>query len=909
MTTNKKTPLHNETLFSAEEWSRITPGELWYQDPKREQPVTVLGHTFKNDDERRQWFREELRKKLPDLKQMEGYPIGEDDDIINLSDPPYYTACPNPWLNDFIAEWEQEKKQLEAEGKRDADAVVTEPYANDVSEGKNNPIYTAHPYHTKVPHPAIMRYILHYTQPGDIIFDGFAGTGMTGVAASACSNDKDELAIRINGEWLKEFGRIPKWGLRHAICGDLSPYAVNIASFYNIPTNTILLKQEVKRIEKELEDECGWMYTTTNSKGEPKGKLNFMLWSDVMICPNCGKEYVYWKEGVKMINGRVNSLPSYACPYCGATQSKRTAHFATESYFDEKLNKSVLRVKQVPVIVVGKASKEKIQREPNDYDFKILEKIERTKIPYWYPTTALPDGLKTRDPKAREVYYVHQFYTKRTLYVLASLYNKIESSPMAPALRFMFTSLLNLVSKRNRVQAKNPYSRGQGVLNLTLVLPPFPTEASVIEMLDMRLVKMLNAEELIPKVYGNELYVGSADDLSIKDNSIDYIFTDPPFGANINYSELNSMPEPWLRAMTNNSHEAIENEAQGKSATSYRETMTRCFSEYLRVLKPGRWMTVEFSNTSASIWNIIQNALQQAGFIIANVAALDKKQGGMNANMTTTAVKQDLAISCYKPSEKIQNISATNKEKSLWDFVEDHLEHIIPYQVKNGKMLCIVERDPRILYDRVVSYFVMRGQPVPLSSQEFQQELKDRYIEKDGMFFTAHQAAEYEEKKSHTSEFVPMGLIVSDEANGIEWLKHELKEPKTYQEISPEWMAAINGVKKGDMLPELKTILEENFIEDEQGKWHVPDLEKAIDLEKLHHKSLMREFNLYKEQAQKPRARIREVRVEALREGFKECFKDKDFQTILLIADKIPQNILTEDEQLLQYYDIASMRA
>lgn len=150
------------------------------------------------------------------------------------------------------------------------------------------------------------------------------------------------------------------------------------------------------------------MYTTTNSKGEPKGKLNFMLWSDVMICPNCGKEYVYWKEGVKMINGRVNSLPSYTCPYCGATQSKRTAHFATESYFDEKLNKSVLRVKQVPVIVVGKAGKEKIQREPNDYDFKILEKIERTKIPYWYPTTALPDGLKTRDPKAREVYYVHQ---------------------------------------------------------------------------------------------------------------------------------------------------------------------------------------------------------------------------------------------------------------------------------------------------------------------------------------------------------------------------------------------------------------------------------------------------------------------------------------------------------------------
>lgn len=159
MATNKKTPLHNETLFSAEEWSRITPGELWYHNPKREQPVTVLGHTFKNDDERRQWFREELRKKLPELKQMEGYPIGEDDDIINLSDPPYYTACPNPWTNEIIKEWEKDKGNLLEEGKRRLEFKIQEPYSKDISVGKNDPIYTAHSYHTKVPHKAIMKLL------------------------------------------------------------------------------------------------------------------------------------------------------------------------------------------------------------------------------------------------------------------------------------------------------------------------------------------------------------------------------------------------------------------------------------------------------------------------------------------------------------------------------------------------------------------------------------------------------------------------------------------------------------------------------------------------------------------------------------------------------------------------------
>src|SRR5690554_6030755 len=113
---------------------------------KEDKIIKVLGKTFSTEEERRNYFREELRKKLPELKLMEGFPIGEDEDILNLSDPPYYTACPNPWLNDFIAEWDEEKKRLEEEGKRVANFEVDEPYSNDVTEGKSNPIYTSHMY-------------------------------------------------------------------------------------------------------------------------------------------------------------------------------------------------------------------------------------------------------------------------------------------------------------------------------------------------------------------------------------------------------------------------------------------------------------------------------------------------------------------------------------------------------------------------------------------------------------------------------------------------------------------------------------------------------------------------------------------------------------------------------------------
>ena len=164
---------------------------------KNKGKVICLGLEFSGDEKRREYFTEKLREKLqdPEFRKIEGFPIGEDEDILALSDPPYYTACPNPWLNDFIQEWEIQKSEPTEEYSR-------LPYAADVSEGKNNPIYNAHSYHTKVPHKAIMRYILHYTEPGDIVFDGFCGTGMTGVAAQMCGDRAivESLGYRVEND-------------------------------------------------------------------------------------------------------------------------------------------------------------------------------------------------------------------------------------------------------------------------------------------------------------------------------------------------------------------------------------------------------------------------------------------------------------------------------------------------------------------------------------------------------------------------------------------------------------------------------------------------------------------------------------------------------------------------------------
>ena len=885
-------------LFSAEEMNSIEKSNLWNQ---QQGPVKCLGMEFENDEERRAYFREELRKKLPELRKIEGFPIGEDDDIINLSDPPYYTACPNPWLNDFIAEWEKEKVQLEREGKRKADFDVKEPYASDVSEGKNNPVYNAHTYHTKVPHPAIMRYILHYTQPGDIVYDGFAGTGMVGVAASHCGNPEPSLKQKISAESKNQL----QWGLRHAICGDLSPFASFISYIYNTPISPKLFEIEANKIIDEVEEELGWMYETRHTNGN-KGIISFVVWSDVFLCPSCGKEIVYYNEGVNDEEKTINE--SFPCPHCGITLSKKNLQRCKETIYDNAIKKTIVHTKSVPVLIKYRTSDGKrYEKKPDDFDLELIKRISKMEIPYWYPTNKMMNKDGRWGEQWRTFHEglnnVHHFFTHRNLYIASAIYQKTIGRGV---LNSMMTSYLsNIGSKMAR------YKMGKsGNVNMpgTLYVASATAEQNIFQGYRGKISDLAKAYS---RNNSGLVNVASASNSLIADNSIDYIFTDPPFGDNIMYSELNFIQESWLKVQTHNTEEAIISNFYHKGLNEYYTLMFHCFRDYYRVLKPGKWITIEFSNTRASVWNAIQRALQNAGFIVANVSSIDKKQASYNAVTSTTAVKQDLVLSCYKPSINfLEKIASMNGSKeNVWDFVTEHLVHL-PIHIERGNATTtVIERSPKILYDRLISYYVQHGYQIPMDAQEFQAGLRERFIERDGMYFTAPQAAEYEEKRKHTSEFVPMGLIVSDEANGIEWLKLQLKEPKTYQEISPEWMQAVKGLRKGDVLPELKDILEENFIEDETGHWHVPDLEKQIDLEKLKHKSLMKEFNLYKEMAQKPRARIKEVRVEALREGFKQCFKDKDFTTILLVGDKIPQNILTEDEQLLQYYDIAQMRA
>ena len=395
-------------------------------------PVTCLGMTFENDEARRTHFTVELRKKLqdPEFRKIEGFPIGSDEDILNLSDPPYYTACPNPWTAEFIAEWEAQKP-----GQPEGHHYHREPFATDVSEGKNDPIYNAHSYHTKVPHKAIMRYILHYTQPGDIVFDGFCGTGMTGVAAQLCGDrevvislgyqvkpDGTILQKEMDEDGKKVWRRFSKLGARRAVMNDLSPAATFIAYNYNTPVNVAGFEKEAKRILKEIEDECGWMYETNHTDGKTKGKINYTVWSDVFVCPECSEEVVFWDVAVDKEAGTV--LGAFPCPHCNAELTKRKMNRAWTTKFDSALNGSIRQAKQVPVSInyTVEGQGKRFEKAPDEADYALIKKIENSGIPYWFPIAALPDGYNTRQPiKSHGITHVHHFYTKLYFWICATI--------------------------------------------------------------------------------------------------------------------------------------------------------------------------------------------------------------------------------------------------------------------------------------------------------------------------------------------------------------------------------------------------------------------------------------------------------------------------------------------------------
>lgn len=401
-------------------------------------------------------------------------------------------------------------------------------------------------------------------------------------------------------------------------------------------------------------------------------------------------------------------------------------------------------------------------------------------------------------------------------------------------------------------------------------------------------------------------YVASATQTGIPTNTIDYIFTDPPFGDNLMYSELNFIWEDWLRVYTNNNREAIVSVFQNKRLDEYKNLMYLSFAEYYRVLKPNRWITVEFHNSKSTVWNAIQDAMQKAGFVISQVAILDKKQGTKNQMTTAGAVAKDLVISAYKPKSSFTRQFLEMAGEGLEEeFIRMHLSHLKPEPS--------IERTEQMLYSKMLAYYVQRSYTVKYDASTFYKMLRNKFAEKDGYWFNSDQLPAYQEYKQKMRlegiEEISKGMLslfVSDEKSALIWLHAFLDTPKDFQTIHPAFhkVASITG----DKVPDLREILNDNFIREDDTYRRPQSEDEKLTVNQKRERELMREFEAVLLEAKSSKKKIKEVRKQSLVYGFEQCYKANRFGDILAVSKRLDRSILENNADITEFIEVAEMK-
>jgi 16S rRNA G966 N2-methylase RsmD len=629
-------------------------------------------------------YRARLRDCLraPAFRSLPGCPLGRAADILALSDPPWYTACPNPFLAEFV------RRHARPDGPETAPRPA---FTGDVRSSRRHPVYAFHPYHTKVPPEVIRTLIEHYTDPGDLVLDGFAGSGMTGVAA-------------------REAGR-------HAILADLCPIAAFIAAVNCSEHDADQAVQALQEIAADSERALGWLYLTRS--GRP---FNYCVWSDVFTCPECRRAFPFFPHGIVHHGNKVETRAGFPCPFCAAA----------------------LDVRRVQRVVTGRGKAKELvwvnaghgpgreNRPPSDHDRRLAEQAEALTPAAWFPADRIdPDGYSARLAQlgSKAITDVSRLLSRRNLVVFADLWERagrLADVALRNLCRATLTSIFTVISERQG------YFGGGGGMSGNLYMPIVRMEKNVYACLRRKLTKLRAAEQAKAGLRGRVLVSTQSATAwpDLPDASVDYVYTDPPFGANIIYSEVNRVLEAWLRVRTDAGPEAVLDASRGRDFTSYAGLLLAAFREFYRVLKPGRWLTVEFHNTAAEVWNLLQTTLGAAGFVVAQVGLFDKGSTTILADIRPSAARHDLLISAYKPSTAVQTSFRLRpgSAAAAWDFVRGHLARL-------PRAPATPERTGHLLFNRMVAFHVQRNLEVPLSAADFHAGLRRRFVERAGMYF------------------------------------------------------------------------------------------------------------------------------------------------------------------------------
>lgn len=492
-----------------------------------------------------------------------------------------------------------------------------------ITAPRTDAIYNCHGYLTKVPIAAIEPFIKSFTDAGETVADFFAGSGMTGLAA-----------VKLG---------------RKAKLSDISALGRHIARGYATSVSRELFQDAADKVAKEAREAIGDLYTTCRASDGAKVEMVRTVWSFTYFCPACESSLVYYRHL------SAKGEPPKACPHCAAAFVRRKWR----------------RGSDVPVEVVARTPQGRLAEQPvADFDMHRIDEAShdprQTEIPSLVIDEEREMFSRSGLGKAGLV-KTADFFSPRNAIALLELWrgiNAVNDPALRQKLRFAFTAILPRASRRYQWSAQRPLN----AQNQTYYIAPVYYEWNVFELFGRKVEAALRSDEVLfseqgPLFRGRpeedvDYRLASADHLShIANESVDYVFTDPPFGSNIFYSDMNLFHEAWLGEITNHASEAVVHttgKRRNGASERYEMLLRSAFAEAFRILKPGRYMSVVFGNSSGRIWGLVQRAIRDAGFKAApvHVAILDKGQRsvkGLNSG-SESVVTVDLILTVEKPA-------------------------------------------------------------------------------------------------------------------------------------------------------------------------------------------------------------------------------------------------------------------
>jgi hypothetical protein len=388
--------------------------------------------------------------------------------------------------------------------------------------------------------------------------------------------------------------------------------------------------------------------------------------------------------------------------------------------------------------------------------------------------------------------------------------------------------------------------RKGGSVTGTLYIPSLSIEQNV---LGVTLRKIKNVYQALNLGKGHNRNVitttESATCLGLPDACIDYIFTDPPFGSNIFYGDCSFLWESWLGEFTDDTKEAVWNKSRkpaegGKTLEDYKNLMAESFREMYRVLKPNRWATVVFSNSDDRVWESIQDAAHQVGFIIYGGKEFDKVQrsfkGIKGEKGQEKVISKDVLLNLHKPlTPQVRNHELKridDVEGFVLQQIKEHLQYLPPDAPASERT---VEAITRAVHRRVLEQGCsMQGFSAGFVADVLHEaQRKFSLIEVDGAWYPYNGGLN--------------NLIVRNESSAVLWLTALLsKGPLRFDEIDPFWKQERHkGGYKGNR--GLQDLLEDFFIKNQDGTYRVPDDHERFALKGQAEERALRECERYLE--------------------------------------------------------------